>query len=256
MISRLVVFLCAAAVLMTAPPAWAAPNPHLVKGKKQLNDMEDAKALESFKQALEEPGLPVKEKAEIYLHMGVAHLNLLKKEEATKDFRQALETFPDIKLPASTSPKIKAFFQKARAKYKAETQPKVIKPKVIKPKVTKPIHLPKPPSDGRAALRWSAWGCLGLAVAAAGTGVAMAMLAKDYEDKANDLAVPFSVAEDYHMKGNNRALVANIMFATAGAAAITSGVLFYFGYLKKSAATATVVPIPSGVMIQVGGIRW
>jgi len=58
------------------------------------------------------------------------------------------------------------------------------------------------------------------------------------------------------MKAENRALVANIMFATAGAAAVTSAVLFYFGYRKKSSATATVVPIPSGVMVQVGGIRW
>lgn len=250
---RLAVFLCAA-VMLLGSSAWAAPNPHLVKGKKLLNDMEDAKALESFKQALEEPGLPVKEKAEIYVHMGVARFNLLKKDEAKKDFRQALETFPDIELPAMTSPKIKAIFKEVQAKYKADTTP-VVKPKP-KPK-PKPIKVPKPkPSDGRAALRWSAWGCLGVAVAAAGTGVAMAMLASDYEEKANDLGIPFSAAEEYHMKAENRALVANIMFATAGAAAVTSAVLFYFGYRKKSSATATVVPIPSGVMVQVGGIRW
>ena len=250
---RLVVSLCVAAILLLGSTAWAAPNPHLVQGKKLLNDMEDAKALESFKQALEEPGLPVQEKAEIFLHMGVAHFNLLKKDEAKKDFRQALETYPDIQLPARTSPKIRAFYQKVQAKYKADTQPKVIKPK--KPKKPKKILVPKP-SDGRAPLRWSAWGCLGLAVAAAGTGVAMAMLARDYEDKANDLAIPFSTAEEYHKKGETRALLANIMFGVAGAAAVTSGVLFYFGYRKKSTATATVVPIPSGVMVQVGGIRW
>ena len=251
---RLVVFLCAGAVLFGGAPAWAAPNPHLVQGKKLLNDMEDAKALESFKQALEEPGLPVKEKAEIFMHMGVANFNLLKKAEAKKSFRQALEIFPDAKLPAMTSPKIRTFFKKVQAKYKADTQPRVIKHKP-RPK-PKPIHVPKPPDHGRGALRWSAWGCLGLAVAAAGTGVAMAMLAGDYEDKANDLTIPFSAAEEYHQKGETRAMVANIMFATAGAAAITSGVLFYFGYRKTSAATATVVPIPSGVMVQVGGIRW
>lgn len=258
---RLVVFLCVGAVLFWGLAAWAAPNPHLVKGKKLLNDMEEAKALESFKQALEEPGLPVKEKAQIYLHMGIAHFNLQKKNEAKKDFRQALEIFPDIKLPAMTSPKIRAVFKEVQAKYKADNQPKVvIKPPPPKP--PKPPIVPKPkPSDGRAPLRWSAWGCLAVALGAVGTGVAMAMLAKDYEEKANDVNIPWKSntgpsAEDYHDKAETRALIANIMWGVAGGAAVASGVLFYFGYRKKSTASASVVPIPGGVMVQVGGIRW
>ncbi len=253
---KLVVFLCVGAVLFWGLAAWAAPNPHLEKGKKLLNDMEEAKALESFSQALEEPGLPVKEKAQIYLHMGIAHFNLLKKDEAKKDFKQALETYPDIKLPAMTSPKIRTFFKEVQDKHKAATKPKVIKP--VKPIKTRPrtvVPTPKP-SDGRAPLRWSAWGCLAVALGAAGTGVAMAVLAKDFEDKANDLSMPFSVAEEYHDKAQNRALLANIMWGVIGAAAVASGVLFYFGYRKKSTATASVVPIPGGVMVQVGGIRW
>ena len=248
--------LFAAAVLWT-PAAMAGSNPHFKKGKKLLHDMEDAKAIKAFNQALEEPGLPVQEKASIYVYIGIAQFNQMKQAKAKAAFKKALETFPDVKLPGQTSPKIKGVFKEVKAAIKPKVAPKP-KPKP-KPK-PRPIKIPTEPKNDRAALRWSAWGTLGVAVAAAGTGVAMAVLAKDAEEQAKDTRLTFPEAEKLHEKGQNRALLANIMFGVAGAAAVTSGVLFYFGYRKRPESaprvTAAVVPLPTGLMIQVGGIRW
>ena len=224
----------------------------LEQGVAQLNDMEDRKALASFKVALK----TVKdngEKASIHVYMGVAHYNLLNTNEARVSFRQALMLRPDAPLPEQVSPKIQAFFEGVKSEYKAEQAAKA-KPK-LKPK-PKPKPKPLPPPDSRGTYKIAAWAMLGVAVAAAGAGLGMGLSGKSLEDDANDLAHPFGEAQVLHDQASTRYLVGNILYGVAGAAAITSGVLFYFGYRGAPEAQVALAPIEGGAMFQLQGVRW
>lgn len=253
--------LLGAALFCWAAPTWASDNPHLERGIKLLGEMNDQKALTAFGQALSHAKDNPQEQATIQVYMGIAHYNLLKQDEAKQAFRKALTLDPEVALPSMVSPKIRALFEEVRAKVKAEAKPAVTPKPEDKPK---PAGTPKPrpvqkKKDPRAVYRYSAFALAGLALAAGGTGLGMGLWARSLEDEAADLSLPYAEADKKHNQASTRALLANVMFGVAGAAAVTSAVLFYFGYrsLERPAASAALVPLPGGgALIQVGGIRW
>jgi len=254
-----------AATLAIPGESRAKGGGHLQQGIKLLNDMDDAKAIKSFHQALKEKGVSPFDKARIHLYIGIAQFNLMKKEEARQSFTQALKIKSDISLPAMTSPKINDIFATVRVEYLSRNKAPPTKgakatkgSKGRKSRKARPIKIPKerPESSGRTGLKVGAWTTLGLAVAAAGAGVAMGVLSGSEQDEANDLSRVYLVAQEHHDKATTYALTANILFAAAGAAAITSGVLFYLGYRKTEKMSASVMPIPSGAMVQVRGLTW
>jgi hypothetical protein len=122
-------------------------------------------------------------------------------------------------------------------------------PKKIIAKVeTKPegevVHkLPERPGFFRRHL-WSAI-ALGTGVVAAGVGIGFGMMSKSARD---DVSWPNgSWNPDRDSEGRNAATIANIMFGVAGAAAVTSLVLFFFFEDDADEAGVSITPTGTGV---------
>ena len=227
----------------------------LEEGVAQLNDMEDRKALDTFVIALKEAKND-DEVSTIHVYMGMAHFNLMDKAAARESFRAALKLRPKTPLPANVSPKIREFFNEVKGKINAEMAAK-LKAKLKAKAKPKPKKKPLPPvDDGRGAYRASAWVMLGVAVAAAGAGLGLGLWGQSMESDAEDLNRPYAEARDLHDQASTRYLVTNILIGAAGAAAVTSGVLLYFGYRGQPEAQVALVPLQGGALIQVGGVRW
>ena len=94
---------------------------------------------------------------------------------------------------------------------------------------------------------------LGVAAAAAGSGLGLSLAAQRDAGAANDLSLPHGEAQGIYDSAGRYALSANILFGVAGAAAVTSGVLFYMGWRRNRnrAVSAAVLPSPSGIAVQV-----
>ena len=224
------------------------------EGVAQLNNMEDRKALDTFIIALKETKEDDKV-ASIHIYMGMAHFNLLDQAAARMSFREALKLRPKTPLPANVSPKIRELFQQVKDKVNAEMAAKLKRKSKPKPK-PKPKKPPPPKDDGRGAYRASAWVMLGVAVAAAGAGVGLGLTGRSLASDAEDLSLPYAEARDLHDQASTRYLVTNILIGVAGAAAVTSGVLLYFGYRGQPEAQVALVPLQGGALVQVGGVRW
>ena len=230
-----------------APPT----SPGLEEGLRLLRDMEDARALEALGRALERAGADERLKARIYLNMGIAHGNLLKRQAATEAFVKALRADPSITLPPRTSPKIEALFRRARHEVEGarpaagagETEPVAVTPPPPPP--------PREPSFTRRHL--PALAVLGVAGGALITGIVLGALSRSAADRAADIELTYDEATDYHDQAKQRALGANITFGIAGAAAVASGVLFYLSYRSERRAAAALVPGPDGAALLLEG---
>src|SRR5512137_127562 len=93
-----------AALTVAGGAAQAAPeaNPHLDRGVKLLNDMEDAKAVKELRRALTWPGASSAERAKVHVYIGIAQVNLLNLSGAKKSFRDALTLDATTALPPLT----------------------------------------------------------------------------------------------------------------------------------------------------------
>jgi hypothetical protein len=252
--------LLAALTIAGAPAHAAEANPHLERGVKLLNDMEDAKALKELRHALTWPGASSAERAKVHVYIGIAQVNLLNLSAAKKSFRDALALDATAALPALTSPKIKDLFAEVRTELGIKPPPEPTPP----PPETEPASRevvpppPPPPRPRRSTVNWPAWVTLGAAVAVGATGLALGVSARSENEAAGDLKLTYSQAQEHHDAAAGRALGANICFGLTGALAITSGVLFYVGWKReKSTTTAAVVPLPQGgAVLQVRGATW
>lgn len=235
-------------VLCVPVLAESAMAPHFDEGVKLLKQLEYARAIKAFEKALDWPGNTAAERATIHLQVGVAHSNLNDYDAAEASFKKALTEDRTIKLPAHTSPKIQAVFEKVQAELPAAKP--VVTPTPTPPVKPEPPPLP-PPVTPRSRVNWPAWITLGAAVATGGAGLAMGLLNRSEKSKAQDTSVPYNEALSHADNASSHALAANILFGVAGAAAVTSGVLFYLGYRKEQArVSAALVPTSSGVMVQ------
>jgi tetratricopeptide (TPR) repeat protein len=228
-------------------------NSELSKGLNLLKNMEDADAIEAFKRALNWPGNTPKIRGQIYLHLGIAWSNQLKREAAVESFRRALVEDPKITLPGDTSPKIRQLFHRARVEIERERAP--ASPQQTTTAASPPVEQPVQPQPRPSLFRrylW-AWVGLGATVIAAGAGVTLGVLARDSEDRASDTSLTYDDAKAHHDRAQSRALGANIMFGVAGAAAVATGVLFYLGSRsgERPRTTAVLGPTPGGMMGQV-----
>lgn len=226
-------------------------NPHLKEGIQLLKNMEDDRAVAALKKALSWPDNTPEIRAEIHLHLGIAHSNLVNRDAATASFRRALESDPQISLPGQTSPKIRRLFEQARAELEQERRSTPAPtPAPVQP-------APPPPRDQPSHMGqyWPAWTALAVTVAAVTTGAILGALSSSAENEASDPALTYDEAKEHHDTAKSRALGANIMFGVGGAAAIATGVLFYVGYRKgeRPARTAVIAPVNHGVVVQIGG---
>jgi tetratricopeptide (TPR) repeat protein len=247
---RLVGAVVAILLCLQATPASARTGPHFDEGVRLLKQFEYAEALQSFKDALDWPGNTRKERAAIYLYIGIAQSNLNDYGAAEASFKKALAEDPAIAPPPRTSPKISALFERVRAE--ARPSPVVVPPPASQPPVE--AVTPEPPDTEprrKSPVNWPAWLTLGAGVAAATTGLAMGILNLSEKSKAEDKTLPFDEAQQHADAASSRGLAANILFGVAGAAAVASGVLFYLGWKRNRdrAVSAAVIPSPSGIAV-------
>lgn len=233
--------------------ALAKTGPHFEEGLKQLERMEYDEALASFERALSWPGNTGQDRARIQLQIGIAQSNLGKYDAAEQSFKRALAEDPEVALPSLTSPKIRALFERVRAEARAQTP--ASPPTPAEPPPPEPATEDAPEvEDKPSRVNWPAWITLGVAVAAGGTGLAMGLLYRSEKEQAEDLSTRYDAAVEHADRANSRGLAAAILFGAAGAAAVTSAVLFYLGWKKKDDTGATtsamVVPTRSGALLQ------
>jgi len=243
-------------VCLHAPSTWARTGPHFDEGVRLLKQFDYEGALKAFKEALDWPGNTGKDRAQIHLHIGIVQCEQDDYTAAEASFKRALESDPAAQLPPRTSPKIRAVFEKVQVESKPAEKPALPRRPDPEP-ATVPVETPPKSDDVSDAepvvsrpVRWPAWLVLGVAVAAGGAGAAMGALHLSEKSKAEDPKLPWSEAEDHADRSGSYGLTSTILLAAAGAAAVTSGVLFYFAYRKRSPATAALVPTPSGVVVQ------
>jgi tetratricopeptide (TPR) repeat protein len=250
------------AVCLQAPAAWSKTGPHFEVGVEMLKQFEYKRALEAFQKALEWPGNTSKEWALIQVYIGIAQSNLGDYTAAEKSFKEAQTIDPNVEPPKLTSPKIRAVFEKVKAESRATPTQRVPRRapapvKEPKPASTSPLggdeEIDEEEDEQPSTVNWPAWLTLGAAVVAGGVGAAMGGLNLSEKSKAEDTKLPYNEAQDHADKASSYGVAANILMITAGAAAVTSGILFYLGYKRKKeqeGAQATIVPTGSGVMVQ------
>ncbi len=228
-------------------------NPHLARGIKLIQQLEYNKADRSLKKAHSWAGNTANDRALIHLHLGILKFNQRNEAAARSRFKQALAEDSKVKLPDMVSPKIQSLFEQVRASH---TPPRSTLPP---PATTTPTQDPAPPvddeDDEEARPRswyanWPAWTVLGVGVAAGVAGIAVGVSSRSEKDIAEDTSIPYHIAMEHSDRSSSRALAANILFAAAGAAAITSGVLFYLGHRKQEQTAAAVIPTSGGLMVQ------
>lgn len=263
-------------VISTAAPA-RADNPQLKQGITLLRRAENAQAVRVLRRALAVPDTTKSELASIHLYLGIAHFNLLQKKLARTHLLKALTFDPKIRLPAINSPKLEELFAEVRREVSPPDDP----PPPGPPEPDRPVPVattaparPAPPSPAparadlpppRQVASWPAWVAAGVGAAAAVAGIVLAGLTVAENNQVDDKSLTSRAADEHSDAASARALGANICFGIAGAAAVTSGVLFYLGWRKAhgrsagaptAGASAVLVPLDSGAVLQIGNIRW
>lgn len=263
--------LLALALLLLDGSALARPNPHLQRGIKLLQEMEDARALAELQRALRMRGNSAEAQAEIYVYIGIAQFNLLRTEQARASFGAALDRNPNVDLPPLTSPKIRQVFESVRASRRSVAPQPEPGPEP-EPEPPVPTFQPKRPNQPPPVIRrarrprqvsfwgryWPALALIGVGVAAAGAGIGCGVTAASEAEKSKDVNLPYEEARAHYDEAGRRALAANVLYGVAGAAALTSAVLFWYYATRRPAepaASAAVLPARSGVVLRLGA-RW
>ena len=241
--------------------AWTgsvSANPAFKQGRKYLDLMEDSRALEQFERALQWPKSTRGERAKILLYIGITQCNLLDKESAAESFKKALVEDPRATLPKVTSPDITALFNGVRAEQLSSAAPGPREDAAPggagqqRPALDEDPALSTPPRR----VNWPAWTCLGLGVAASAAGITLGLLAQAEDQQAQDLTLSTPEAQQHYDTGYKQAVAAYVLFAAAGASMVTSAVLFYLGRSRDRPLSASLVPTPTGVMLQIGEYSW
>jgi hypothetical protein len=78
----------------------------------------------------------------------------------------------------------------------------------------------------------------------------MAVMWRSEKSSAEDKSVGFDEAQRHADAASTRGIVSGVMFGVVGAAAVTSGLLFYFGARRHRNVSATIVPSRAGAFLQ------
>lgn len=236
MIRLLALTLCGLSSLALAAAQKA--NPYLAQARVFYQGGEFKKCLDRVKQA-EKWDSSTQELAEVSLYAGLCRFNSKQQKQAEVDFLRALQTDPSLELPAATSPKIVEAWNRVRAKVPRPAPP--VAPPLTTPEPerdsTPPVVVtptptadpavvtlePAPPAKGPPV---AAFVMGGVAVAAVAVGVSFGLLANSNNSAA--VMAPFQ-SDAVALRGTAQtwALVANLSYVTAGAAALTGLLLFF-----------------------------
>ena len=161
-----------------------------------------------------------RELAEVELYEGLCRYSLGKVSEAETRFELALRIDPDISLPAMTSPRIQRVFDAAvRRAQRREASDLPLRPSspVLTPppgppvRVTVPALVQTPTRPRRRVLPWVLGGS---AVASAGAGLTLGVLARRDEQAAN--ASPYEAqVHALGTRARREAVAANVSYSLA-----------------------------------------
>jgi len=110
-------------------------------------------------------------------------------------------------------------------------------------------------APSKSSIYWPGWITLGSGLAAGSVGLILGLSARSENNNAQDLSLPYSLAQKHRDTASNRALAANILLVGAGAAIITSGILFYYHHrnaahsrsaTKVASSSTTFIPSFNG----------
>lgn len=241
MMRALAMTLCGLSVLAFAE--GEKPNPYLAQARVFYQGGEFKKCLDRVKQA-ERWDSSIKELAEVSLYAGLCHFNVRKQKEAEVDFLRAVQTDPTLELPAATSPKIVEVWNRVRAKVprpesppepplvpttkEPEPEPVAVAAPTQRPLAPVPLELETLETHETPERQTSVAPFVmgGVAVAAVAVGVTFGVLANS--TYATAMGAPFqSDAIAQYATARTWALVANVSYVTAGAAALTGLLLFF-----------------------------
>lgn len=222
------------ALLVATTASADTRNPYLLQAKVFHQGLDFEKCLKRLEQAGKWEN-STEQLADIELYTGLCQLALGKEKDATEHFELALNINDTLELPPLQGPKVTALFEKIRKKVIAskpqppapvavvEAKPEPLVSDVpLQPKLTPteptPIVEATPPKERHVVVP-IIFGVT--AVAAVGVAAYFGVQAKSLEQQAN--AAPFeSDAVAAGRQAQTNALIANVGFGLAGAAAATA----------------------------------
>ncbi len=221
----------ALAVSLAAAPTG---NPLLDKALGQLDALDEVAALATLTQAKAWPSNTPHQLALVHLYTGLAHAGLAHEAEALEGFKSALVLEPELSLPASVSPRVRAWW--LRAGGKAPEPPAAKKPadapRLDAPPSLEPAAAPRPavleqrePEPGVGVRR-----PLGVALAVAGVGalvaaVVLSVQAVELGNRANAEGRTIGDAQALHAAAEQRAQLSTGLYIGGGVALAGGGLL-------------------------------
>jgi hypothetical protein len=229
---------CAAFGVFSCPPAHAGSD-DLARAVAAYDNFEFERASELLTGVISDPSAPSADRARALLYLGLAHYTLGHRKLALHDFDQALQTDRSLKLPPGTSPKIESAFAARRAAL--PPMAKIKTPPLSEP-TTPGQPGPDPNTDTGSALRqtdllapmperrhywaWTASSVAGVALAFGVTFGVLTIAAR--KDSHNAHWVNDATRASARARRNS--IIANSLFATAGVAAGTGGLAFWWDW--------------------------
>lgn len=203
--------LLASALLAGAPPVGEDVD----LAEKQIHDLNEEQALVTLQQAADHPDNPPAVKARIHLLTGLAYSGLALEGPALSSFRAALQIDPNLPLPAGVSPRVEAWYARARNDVLVAANLKAAA-----------VAAQKPPFLTRS--RKEALVLAALAAVAVGVGAGFGAASSSLSDQSM-IEADWARSEQLHTSATQRATVANVLFIAGGTVGLGAGVWFALG---------------------------
>lgn len=199
----------------------AAPNPFLAEARVHFQAQDFQRCLKRLDQAASWKSTTTEE-AEVSLYRGLCRFGVGEERAADGDFEHALRIDGEVALPAWTSPRIQAAFERARgqAGLSSGGRPVASKAPEAAAPVVRAVEAPAQRRMGPTAFIVST----AIGATALGVGVGLGVHARALETAS--FGVRFeSEARAAALGARDFATAANATFAGAAAAAVAAGVL-------------------------------
>ncbi len=137
-------------VITLAGAAYADGNPHVARAATAWRELEYELVLDASEAALADPSLAAADRLEALRLLGSALVVLERGPEAEAAFARIFVIDPDYVLPAGTSPRVRAVFEPARARWQVEEQERLANQFGSQlAALTLRLELPRAPRGGR-----------------------------------------------------------------------------------------------------------
>ncbi len=249
---------CLKIALVLASPLSAfadsgALQRYLTAAERLYENLEYERALEQLGRAKSLPR-ELNDDVAIALYEGIILADMGKKDESSAAFRTALLLNPEATLPVKVSPKVEQDFEQLRLRVRKELAPILAKQEAerrkqaTRPEQPKAVRPPlRPAYEPDASLARSSdafsfqsalpYGLLGATAVAGGVGAIFGIQSRNQVSAARGAASEDAAQSHLH-SANTDATIANLLFATAGTAAVGTVITYLLGANPAPARTA------------------